>query len=88
MTKADKLHLAIISIVNVASVLKMISITWEGNDKAIIIVILGYPVLTFINAFIWLILKTIKRTEYLFYKMATLVLLILFVPTLIISSMY
>ncbi len=88
MTKVDKIHLAIISIVNLALIFKMISIVWQGNDKAIILVLFGYPALIIINALIWLTLKIVKRPEYQFYKMATLVLLALFLPTLIISSLY
>ena len=88
MTKISKIHLAIISLINLALILKMISIAWEGNDKAIILVIFGYPTLTIVNALVWLTLRILKRPEFKIYKITTAGLGILFIPTLIASSMY
>jgi hypothetical protein len=88
MTKISKLHLTIISLINLALILKMISIAWEGNDKAIILVIFGYPTLTIVNALVWLTLRILKRPEFKIYKITTVGLAILFIPTLIASSMY
>lgn len=67
---------------------KMISIAWEGNDKAILVVILTYPILILLNAIIWLILWLLKRSELKIYRMTTIGLCVLFVPTLYISSIY
>jgi len=88
MTKISKIHLTVISIINLTLILKMISIAWDGNDKAIILVIFGYPALTVVNALVWLILRLLKRPEFKIYKITTLGLAILFIPTLIASSMY
>jgi len=88
MTKITKIHLTIISLINLTLILKMISIAWEGNDKAIILVIFGYPTLTIVNALVWLTLRLLKRPEFKIYKITTIGLTILFIPTLIASTMY
>ena len=88
MTKISKIHLTIISVINLALVVKMISIAWGGNDKAVILVIFGFPILTIVNALVWLTLRILKRPEYKIYKMTTIGLAVLFIPTLIVSSMY
>ncbi len=88
MTKISKIHLTIISIINLALILKMISIAWAGNDKAIILVIFGYPALIIVNALVWLTLRILKRLEYKIYKITTVGLAVLFIPTLILSSLY
>ena len=88
MTKVNKIHLTIISIINLIFVAKIISIVWEGNDKAIILVIFAYPILIIINGLVWLTLRLLKRPEYEIYKMTTIGLAILFIPTLILSCLY
>ena len=88
MTKISKIHLTIISLINLALVLKMISIAWEGNDKAIILVIFGYPILTIVNALVWLTFRILERPEFKIYRITTVGLAIIFIPTLIASSMY
>ena len=88
MTTRDKIHLTIVSLINVTLILKMISTAWEGNDKSIILVILGYPTLIFVNALIWLIFRIFKKPEFKIYKITTFGLVILYIPTSISSSMY
>ena len=88
MTKNSKIHLTIISLINLTLILKMISIAWEGNDKAILLVIFGFPILTIVNALVWLTLRILKRPEYKIYKITTVGLAVLFIPTLMASSMY
>ena len=88
MTRVGKIHLAIILILNLALVVKMISVVWEGSDKEIILLMLGYPLLIFLNALVWLILRLLKRREHEIYKITTFGLLALFIPTLIVSSLY
>jgi hypothetical protein len=87
-TKSNKIHLTILSIINLIIIGKLVSIAWDGNDKAIILVMFGYPALTILNGLIWLILAILKRPEYKIYKTSTIGLAILFIPTLIASSMY
>lgn len=88
LTKSNKIHLTILSIINLIIIGKLVSKAWDGNDKAIILVIFGYSALTILNGFIWLTLAIIKRPEYKIYKTSTIGLAILFIPTLIASSMY
>lgn len=88
LTNRDKIHLIIISIINLGLIFKLINIAWEGNDKAIILVIFGYPTLIILNGLVWLILGVLKRPESKIYRILTIGLTVLFIPTLIISSMY
>lgn len=88
MTRVGKIHLAIILTLNLVLVVKMVSVAWQGNDKAIILVLFGYPILIILNGLVWLILRLLKRPEHKIYKIATLGLLALFIPTLFVSSMY
>lgn len=88
MEKVSKIHFTIILILNLVLVLKMISIAWEGNDKALLIIILGHLTLTILNSTVWLILKFLKLQEYFIYKVNTIGLLLLFIPAIIISSLY
>ena len=80
--------MTIISIINLTIIAKMISIAWDGNDKAILVVIFVYPILTILNAIVWTILRVLKRPEFKIYRITTIGLAILFVPTLFMSSFY
>lgn len=88
LTKSYKIHLTILSIINLIVIGKMVGVAWEGNDKAIILIILGYTTLTILNGLVWLVLKILKRPEYKIYKISTIGLTILFMPILIASSIY
>lgn len=88
LTKSNKIHLTILSIFNLMIIGKLVGMAWDGNDKAIILVIFGYPALTILNGLICLTLAILKRPEYQIYKTSTIGLAILFIPTLIASSMY
>jgi len=88
LTKLNKIHLTIITIINLIIIGKLIGVAWEGNDKAIILVIFGYTTLTILNGLVWLILRILKRPEFKIYKITTIGLAALFIPTLILSSMY
>lgn len=88
LTKSNKIHLTILAIINLIVIGKLVGMAWEGNDKAIILVIFGYATLTILNGLVWLTLKILKRPEYKIYKISTIGLAILFIPTLIASSMY
>ena len=83
-----KIHLAIVAIINLTLIYKLINIAWSGNDKAIILVIFGYPFLILLNAILWGTFGYFKRIESNIYKLMTIALSILFIPTLIISSLY
>jgi hypothetical protein len=88
MTKTEKIHLIIISVINFSVIFKLVSSAWNGNDKGIILVIFGYTALTIINGIVWLIFKILKRPEKEIYKITSVGLILLFIPTVIISGLY
>lgn len=88
MILINKTHLVIVSLINLTLILKLISVVWSGNDKAIIIMIFGYTILMIANVIVWLVLVFLKRPEFKIFKMTTTGLAILFIPTLIVSSLY
>lgn len=88
MKSISKIHLIIILAINLILILILINFTWNGNDKAIILTVIGYLLLIIINAIIWLVLNYYKKSEYRIYKITTISLVILFIPMLIVSSMY
>ena len=88
MTKTEKIHLIVISVINFSVIFKLISSAWNGNDKGIILVIFGYTALTIINGIVWLIFKILKRPEKKIYKITSVGLILLFIPTVIISGLY
>lgn len=87
MTKNDKIHLTIVSLINLTLILSMICIS-RGNDRAIILVIYGYPTIIIINLLVCLTLRIIKRPEFKIYKITAIGLIILFIPTFIASILY
>ena len=88
LTKTDKIHLITISIINLSLIFKLIISAWNGNDKGIILVFFGYIALIIINVIIWETLRILKRPESKIYKIVTAGLALLFIPTIIISSLY
>jgi hypothetical protein len=66
----------------------MINIAWGGNDKAIIVVILGYPILTIFNLTAWLILRILKKHAFKIYMYMTIGLALLYIPALILASQF
>ena len=86
MNANHKIHLLILSLINLMLISLMIRTAWEGNDKAILVIILLYPILTLLNAIVWLLSFIFKRHESKFYKWNTIGLIILFIPALILSS--
>lgn len=88
MNVRNMIHLAVATVVNIASIWVLIKIAWEGNDKAIIIVIFYYAVLFIINLIIMSVLIFMRREESDIYKTTTIGLAILFFPVLFIASLY
>lgn len=88
MKTHTRIHFTIAAAFNLILVLKMLSIGWDGNDKAIILVLFGYSILILLNLITWLALKKFKKTEYSIYKTTTIGLLILFIPTITAASIY
>jgi hypothetical protein len=87
MKHISKLHLIIALSINLAIIARLINMTWDVNDKAILIVIFYYPVLILANAIIWWRLRIIKHPAYVLYKMTTIGLLFLFIPVVVLASL-
>lgn len=79
-------HAIVAFIVNAAVVIGLIKTSWEGNDKAIILVIFFYPLLTLVNGLVWMALGSKNKPESKVYRGMTIGLLIMFLPVLFIAS--
>jgi hypothetical protein len=88
MTIAQKVHLAIVGIINLFLVGRMVTVAWNGNDKAIIVIIFGHLLLIFLNALVWMTLKLLKSDVSIVYKITTLSLIVLYIPALMTASLY
>ena len=74
--------------VNLTVIIFLIKAAWEGNDKAMLLVLFFYPVLIVINSLVWLVLRTLKKSDARIYGTLAVWLTILFVPVLLIAAMY
>lgn len=81
-------HAMIVVMINAAFVVWLIKTSWEGNDKAIIALILFYPVLMLVNGLVWMHLSSRRNPASKIYRGMTIGLLIMFLPVLIIASSY
>jgi hypothetical protein len=88
MTEKELNHLIFVSIINLILVGLLVKTSWDGNDKAIILVIFFYPVLIFVNLIIWMTLSGKRKVESKIYKATTIGLIILFLPILMIATMH
>lgn len=88
MTDRQKIHLLLVMMINLVIVGLLIRQAWEGNDKAIILVIFFYPLLILVNAIVWGLLRAFRRAEFKVYRMTTIVLVILFIPAVFLATMY
>lgn len=82
------IHQAISVFINFFLVGQIIKQVWDGNDKAIILLIFLYPILIIVNSLIWWVLSKKRKKESKIYKFTTIGLIILFLPSLVIASMY
>jgi len=82
------IHQAISVFINFFLVGQIIKQVWDGNDKAIILLIFLYPILIIVNSLIWWVLSKKRKKESKIYKLTTIGLIILFLPSLVIASMY
>jgi len=86
LTKSEKTHLILLTLINLIVVLRLIYVVWKGNDKAIILIVFVYPILVILNGLIWVMLKLFKRREHEIYKISTIGLATFFIPTLLLST--
>jgi hypothetical protein len=66
----------------------LVKAAWEGNDKAILLVIVFYPMLIVANSIIWVVLRILKKQDAKIYSTMVLCLLILLIPVLFLASLY
>ena len=79
-------HSIVVFIINAAVVMWLVKTSWEGNDKAIILVIFFYPLLILVNGLVWMALSSKRKPESKVYRGMTIGLLIMFLPVLFIAS--
>ena len=87
LSNSQKIHLIILSVINLTMIIWLIDSVRVPNDKAMILLIFGYPLLTVLNALVWVILKIFRRPEQRIYKMTTISLIVLFFPILFLSTL-
>ena len=86
MITAYKIHRTICFIVNVLIVgLITYAVKSDSSDKSPIILMVFYPLLFIVNLIMIIILWLLKSTHVKIYKQAPIVLMILFIPTLILT---
>ena len=81
-------HVVVSVFANLFLVGQLIKQAWDGDDKAIILVIFFYPILIIVNSIIWWTLNNKRKKESKIYKLTTIGLAILFLPVIVIASMY
>lgn len=74
--------------VNFYIVVKLVYEVWIGNDKALILLMLFYPILLLINLTVWIILRKMRRPKAFIYKTAVYILLLLFLPTIFLAALF
>ena len=82
MTDREINQLIIASLINLGLIAFLIHKAWDGNDKAIILIIFLYPLIAMVNGILWM------STKSKAFMVTTISLLILFLPVLFIASMY
>ena len=88
MTARQTIHLFLVALINLVIVGILVRQAWEGNDKAIILVIFFYPALIIVNAIVWGILKSVRSPDSAIYRRTTIALLLLFIPVVLVAAMY
>jgi hypothetical protein len=86
MTEREISHSIFASIINLILVGLLVKTSWDGNDKAIILVLFFYPVLISINLIIWMTLSSKRKSESKIYRTTTIGLIVLFLPVLILAT--
>ena len=88
MTLKEICHWIIGIAVSLTVTIFLIRTAWQGNDKAILLVMFYYPILIIANALAWTVLRLLRQQEAKIYGTIALCLVILFAPVLYIASQY
>ena len=86
MTNSQLNHWIIAVMVNLAMIVLLVKKTWDGNDKAIILLIFFYPLLILVNGLVWMAMSSRRKPESIVYRGITIGLLVMFLPVLWIAS--
>jgi hypothetical protein len=87
MKVKENIHLLLAVSINLLIIWQLLRATWEGNDKAIILVIFFYPLLIVVNTILWQAFRKSSNISRV-YKLITIGLTILFLPVLIMATSY
>lgn len=85
--KQNIINLLIVIFIDFIVIVGTIIIVKNGNDKAIILMFFNYLILVLVNIVFWLIFSLLKNPIKKIYKITTIGLIALFVPTLMVLSM-
>jgi hypothetical protein len=81
-------HLGLAVAINLLLIGLLTNAVWENNDKALVLVIILYPLLLLVNATIWIVLATMRKASARVYKITTIGLIVVFMPVLILAMFY
>jgi hypothetical protein len=85
----EHIHFGIALIINIALVGLIINYVWTSDsDKSIFIFIIFYPMLTLLNAIIWIMMRMGRDPMYHVYKWTTLALIVAFIPMVMLVGLY
>jgi hypothetical protein len=88
LSNSFKVHLVLAGLINAIFIGRLVLIVWNGNDKAIVVLLFYYSSLLLLNAFIWFIFYLFKLEHFFIYKIMTIALAILFIPTVLVSCLF
>lgn len=87
--KKHDIHFLTAFLVNLTIVGLIINYVWTSvSDKAVIMFILFYPLLTVINLIVWIMMRISKDNRYTIYRWTTVALIVGFIPATIVVAMY
>ena len=75
-------------LINLSVIIALIKTAWEGNDKAIILVVIFYPMLIVVNSIGGIILRILRKEDAEIYSTMALCLLILLFPVLYLATIH
>jgi hypothetical protein len=85
----ENLQFGVALLINSILVGLMVNYIWSSDsDKAIIILMIFYPVLTVLNFIIWIAMRLGRDPRYRIYKWMTFALIISFIPIAMIAGEY
>ena len=85
----EDIHFGIALIINTVLVGLIINYVWTSDsDKSVFVFIIFYPMLTLLNAIIWIMMRIERDPRYPIYKWTTVALIVAFIPMIILGGLY